>query len=109
MPGVEYHDPAAEKARRREARKAIAAYHDEQLRLLLGHVREGFERMDAGEISPFELDELIHHYKKSAQALWSFCGSRGSDWDRAVRMLEFLRKEGEDPPDWWAAGERRRR
>lgn len=87
----------------------IAAYHEEQLRLLLDHVRKGLDRMDAGEIGPFELDELIHHYKKSAQRLWSFCGSRGSDWERAARTLEFLREEGEDPPDWWAAGERQRR
>jgi hypothetical protein len=61
-----------EKARRRAARELIGRYHDEQLRLLLDHVRAGFEKLDRGEIDPFELDELIHRYKRSAQKLWSF-------------------------------------
>jgi hypothetical protein len=33
-------------------------------------VREGFARLDAGEIDAFELDDLIHHYKRSARELW---------------------------------------
>jgi hypothetical protein len=32
-------------------------YHGEQLRVLLEHVREGFDRLEAGEIDPFELDD----------------------------------------------------
>jgi hypothetical protein len=98
-----------ERARRRDARRIIGAYHEEQLRLLLERVRDGFAQMDAGEIDPFELDDLIHHYKNSARELWKFCGSSGGQWDHAVRTLEYLREQGEDPPDWWAAGERRRR
>jgi hypothetical protein len=98
-----------EKARRRAARETIAAYHEEQLGLLLEHVREGFRRMDAGEIDAFELDELIHRYKRSARELWKFCGQTGSDWVRAVGMLEMLREQGEELPDWWVAGEPRRR
>jgi hypothetical protein len=102
-------DREGERARRRAARTVIAAYHDEQLRVLLEHVREGFARMDGGEIDPFELDELIHHYKKAAAELWKFCGTRGSDWERAARTLEILHQDGEPPPDWWAAAEKRRR
>ena len=98
-----------EKARRRAAQELIGRYHDEQLRLLLGHVREGFEQLDRGEIDPFELDELIHRYKRSAQKLWSFCGSGGSAWERAALTVEWWREHGEEETDWWAAGERHRR
>jgi hypothetical protein len=55
----------------------------------------------------FELDELIHRYKRSAQELWKFCVMNGPDW--AARTLEYLEDQGEEPPDWWAAGEPRRR
>jgi hypothetical protein len=102
-------DIPGEKARRRAAREMIGAYHEEQLRLLLDHVREGFARLDGGEIDVFDLDDLIHRYKRSAQKLWSFCGSSGSGWERAALTLEWMRDEGEELPDWWAAGEPRRR
>ena len=91
------------------ARKVIGAYHEQQLRLLLDHVRDGFERMDRGEMDPFELDDLIHHYKNAARELWKFCGSSGGAWERAALRLEYLREENEELPDWWAAGERRGR
>lgn len=76
-------DRAGERARRRAARLTIGAYHEEQLRLLLERVREGFVRLDAGELDAFELDDLIHRYKRSARELWKFCGSSGSEWERA--------------------------
>ena len=47
-------DQAGQKARRRAARETIAAYHEQQLGLLLAHLRDGFGRMDAGEIDVFE-------------------------------------------------------
>ncbi|HVA90560.1 MAG TPA: hypothetical protein VNL71_12050 [Chloroflexota bacterium] len=86
----------------------IAAYHEEQLALLLERVREGFVRLDAVDLNVFELDELIHHYKRSAAELWKFCGSSGGAWVRAARTLAFLREEG-DEPDWWEAGASRGR
>jgi hypothetical protein len=81
----------------------MAAYHEEQLRALLERVREGFARLDAGEIDVFELDDLIHHYKRAARELWKFCGSTGSEWERAASMLAYLREQ-DDEPDWWEAG-----
>jgi hypothetical protein len=96
-------DQVGERARRREARKIIAAYHHEQLRALLEHVREGFARLDAGEIDAFDLDDLIHHYKRAARELWKFCGQSGSAWERAANMLAHLREQ-DDEPDWWEAG-----
>jgi hypothetical protein len=70
---------------------------------------QGVALLDAGEIDVFEVDELIHHYKQSARELWKFCNLSGGGPVGAARALEFLREHGEDPPDWWAAGERRRR
>jgi hypothetical protein len=107
--GVRIRDIENEKARRRAARQMIAEYHEEQLRLLLDHVRDGFARMDADEIDPFDLDELIHHYKRSAQKLWSFCGSRGGAWLRAALTIEWEREQGEPETDWWEVGRPRRR
>ena len=109
MDGTRIRDIEGEKARRRAARKMISEYHEEQLRVLLEHIRDGFDKLDGGELDPFELDELIHRYKRSAQKLWTFCGSSGSGWERAALRLEWLREQGEEEPDWWAAGEPPRR
>jgi hypothetical protein len=98
----------SERAQRRAARKAIAAYHEQQLGLLLDRVRDGFVRLDAGEIDVFELDELIHRYKQAARELWKFCDLSGGGPVSALRALEFRREQGEEP-DWWEAGQRRRR
>ena len=67
-------------------------------------MRQGFVQLDAGEIDPFDLDDLIHRYKRSAQRLWSFCGSGGSDWEHAAITIESLRELGDDELDWWEAG-----
>jgi hypothetical protein len=107
--GVRIRDIENEKARRRAARAMIGEYHEHQLRLLLERVRDGFARLDADDIDPFDLDDLIHHYKRSAQKLWSFCGSSGGGWERAALMLEWSREQGEPETDWWEAGQPRRR
>jgi len=82
----------------------IGEYHEQQLRVLLEHVRHGFEQLDAGEIDPFDLDNLIHRYKRSAQKLWTFCN--GSE--HSALTLEWGREHGEPEPDWWEAGGARR-
>jgi hypothetical protein len=98
---------AADKADRRSARELIAAYHQSELRALLEHVRVGFAQLDAGEIDEFDLDALIHHYKRSAAELWKFCGSSGGQGQRAANTLRYLR-EHDDEPDWWEIGAPRR-
>lgn len=98
-------DPAqhrSDKAERQAARALVAAYHQEELRRLLEHVRLAFVRLDAGEIDEFELDELIHRYKRAAAKLWSFCGSSGGQWLQAASTLRYLRERDEPPRDWWA-------
>jgi hypothetical protein len=94
----------AARADRRAAREVVAAYHQAQLRALLDHVRAGFAQLDAGEIDEFDLDDLGHHYKRSAAGLWKFCGSTGGKWQHA---LGYMREEGEEP-DWWERGASRR-
>ena len=73
-----------------QARQVIGAYHEQQLRLLLECVRDGLARMDRGEIDPFELEDVIHHYTKAARELWKFCGSSGGGWEAAARTLQYL-------------------
>lgn len=96
---------SSEKARRRAARELVGSYHERELRALLEHVRDGFSRLDAGEIDAFELDDLIHRYKRAARELWKFCsiGPESVAW-----AIEDARERGEEV-DWWAAGEIRRR
>jgi hypothetical protein len=96
-----------DKAARRAARELIVAYHQHELRALLEHVREGFARLDAGEIDEFELDDLVHRYKRSAIELWKFCGASGGHWQQAASALAYARERGEEP-DWWARGAPRR-
>lgn len=96
------HQPRAAKAARQAARAVVAAYHQQELGRLLDHLRDGFLRLDAGEIDEFELDDLIHRYKRAAAKLWSFCGSSGGQWEQAANRLAFLRDRNEPPPDWWS-------
>jgi hypothetical protein len=99
---------AEEKARRREAVEIVVTYHEQQLLKLLEHVRDGFRKLDAGEMDAFELDELIHRYKRSTKELWKFCQVTGVDAERSASTLAWLR-ENNDEPDWWEAGEYKRR
>ena len=92
--------PGPSKAERRAARAAVGAYHEAELARLLEHVRDGLARYDAGEIDAFELDDLIHHYKRATQKLWSFCSGSGGQIEMAARTLEYLREQN-DLPDWW--------
>lgn len=70
-------------------------------------MRAGFAQLDAGEIDEFDLDDLIHHYKRSAAELWKFCGSSGGQWQQAANTLTYLRGHGQEP-DWWQRGGLRR-
>src|SRR5215217_1603441 len=85
---------------RRAARAVVGAYHEVGLARLIERGRKGLERYDAGEIDAFELDELIHHYKRATQKLWSFCTGGGAHVYSTERTLALLRERGE-LPDWW--------
>jgi hypothetical protein len=65
----------------------------------------GFAAYDTGQIDAFELDEIIHQYKRATVELWKFCvglGS-GSGVELAAHAIELARAEGADR-DWWEAG-----
>ena len=95
-------DPqTSDKAERQAARELVGRYHGAELRKLLDHVRDGFARLDAGEIDEFDLDQLIHQYKKAATKLWSFCGTSGGQWLQAANSLRYLENAGETGRDWW--------
>jgi hypothetical protein len=100
-------DAGPSKAERRAARAAVGAYHEAELARLLEYVREGLARYDAGEIDAFELDDLIHHYKRATQKLWSFCTGGGTHVYSTARTLDWLRERGE-LPDWWEQATPRR-
>jgi hypothetical protein len=89
----------------------VIGYHEARLADLLERVRDGFERYDAGKLDAFELDELIHRYKKATRELWKFCGDvTGSRAGFIARTLEEMQERGETI-DWWERGnpERSRR
>lgn len=106
-------DPAKPSKAARQADMAlVASYHEARLADLLERVRDGFERYDSGELDAFELDELIHRYKKAARELWKFCAEMtgGRNASFIARRLKEIQERGETI-DWWERGnpERRRR
>ena len=84
-------------AARRAAQAAVGGHHAAQLAELIEHVREALARYDAGEIDAFDLDEVIHHYKRATQELWKFCVGGGSHVLFAARTLAYWDAEGERP------------
>src|ERR1700730_13286749 len=66
------------KAARRAARVTVGEYHAARLAELIEHVRGALARYDAGEIDAFDLDEVIHQYKRAAQEWGKFCVGGGS-------------------------------
>lgn len=67
-------------------------------------MREGLAQYDAGELDAFELDDLIHRYKRATRELWKFCGSvTGSSTHFVTRSIEALQERGEQI-DWWERG-----
>ena len=98
------------KAERQADEALVVGYHEARLADLLERVREGFERYDSGGLDAFELDELVHRYKKAAWELWKFCGDRthGRSAGFIARTLEEMQERGE-VIDWWERGNPERR
>ena len=105
--GADHLSAGPSKAERRAALDAVGKYHEAELGRLLEHVRDGIARYDAGDIDAFALDDLIHHYKRATQKLWTFCSGGGSHAYSTARALEWMREEDE-LPDWWEAARPRR-
>jgi hypothetical protein len=75
---------------------------------LLEQVRQAFTEYDDGRIDAFDLDGVIHQYKRAATELSKFCAVSGSSVASAVRTLELWKERGEQP-DWWEAGRAQRK
>jgi hypothetical protein len=90
------------KSDRRAAREAVAAYHEEQLGGLVGHVRLALDGFQAGDLDAFEVDEVIFQYSQAAKELWKFCHL--GNIEVSARIVR-----DEPPIDWWGQGVRRRR
>ncbi len=95
----------ATKSKRRANRALVGDYHREKLGELLEHVRSGFVAYDARQIDAFELDAIIHQYKRATTELWKFCagGGSGSYVELAARTIQSATAEGTNW-DWWEAG-----
>jgi hypothetical protein len=106
LPPVAAREDEGSKAKRRAATALVATYHEAELAGLVDHVAQAIERYRAGELDVHDVDETIHQYHNATQKLWAFCW-RGSA-EGVASTLGYLTEEG-DRPDWWAAGERRRR
>ncbi|MEK6272932.1 MAG: hypothetical protein AABM42_09850 [Actinomycetota bacterium] len=92
------------KARRRADLALVGGYYEARLAELLERVRDGFARYDAGELDAFDLDDLIHRYKRATRELWKFCGNvTGSSAHFVARILEEMQACGESI-DWWDRG-----
>lgn len=92
------------KARRRADLALVGSYYEARLADLLECVREGFARYDAGELNAFDLDDLIHRYKRATSELWKFCGNvTGPSAHLIARTLEEMQAQGESI-DWWDRG-----
>lgn len=95
---------AEEKARRRADIALVGAYYEARLADLLERVRDAFADYDAGELDAFDLDDLIHRYKRATRELWKFCGSvTGSSAHFVARSIEEMQQRGETI-DWWERG-----
>lgn len=95
---------ASSKSSRRADLALVGAYYEARLAELLEIVREGFARYDAGELDSFELDDLIHRYKRATRELWKFAGNAtGSSAHFVARTIEELEAGGE-AIDWWERG-----
>ena len=90
------------KSERRAAREEVAAYHETRLTELVQHVGEAVDRLRAGELDAFEVDEVLFQYSRSAKELWKFCNIPD-----VVSTARWVR---ESPPvDWWERGAPKRR
>lgn len=87
---------------RRAARAEVSAYHQAELAKLVARVGDAIDRHRAGELDAYDVDEVLHHYSRSAKELWKFCNLG------TVEIVAHVIRN-EPSADWWEAGEPRRR
>ena len=87
----------SQKSDRRQAREAVAAYHEAKLAELLAHVAEAIDRFRSGELEAFDVDEVLFQYSRAAKELWKSCNIGN------VQVTAGQLHEG-PPIDWWERG-----
>ena len=102
--GMDWEAPTRTKAVRRADRERVSRYYEEQLGMLLERVRDGFNHYDSGKLDAFELNDLIHRYKRATGEPWKFCGTvTGYHASIVAGTIEHLEAEGERIC-WWERG-----
>lgn len=86
-----------EKASHRQAREAVAAYHQEALSDLAQHVVDVADDFRAGTLGVASFDRVIHQYHRATQELWTFCNA--GDLEVAADLIAWGA-----PMDWWERG-----
>lgn len=92
----------SQKSERRQAREAVAGYHEAKLAELVAHVAESTDRFRGGELNAFDVDEVLFQYSRAAKELWKFCNIGD------VELTAGQLREG-PPIDWWERGAPRKR
>lgn len=87
------------------AREVVGRYHEQEQAVLIGRVRAAIERHDCGELTVFEVDDLIHQYHRASQKLWAYCNR-----PNPVTLARIIEENplGDEPADWWEAAAPRR-
>ena len=87
----------SEKPERRQARHAVAAYHEAKLSELVTHVAAAIDRFRDGDLDAFDVDRVLFQYSRAARELWKYCNL--GNVEVTARYVH------EAPPiDWWARG-----
>ena len=87
----------SQKSDRRQAREAVAAYHEAKLAELIAHVAEAIDRFRGSELEAVDVDEVLFQYSRAAKALWKFCNIGN------VELTAGQLHQG-PPIDWWERG-----
>lgn len=87
----------SQKSDRRQAREAVAAYHEAKLAELLAHVAEAIDRFRSDELEAFDVDEVLFQYSRAAKELWKLCNIGN------IQVAAGQLHEG-TPIDWWERG-----
>lgn len=86
------------KSQRRELRKLAELAYDRELGIALEKLEAHFKRWRRGEISPHDLNELIHeHHDGVSRELWNFYNNK-PDFTVPLAIAKGTIAENEVPP-----------
>jgi hypothetical protein len=86
-----------EGASHRQARDAVAAYHQVALSDLAQHVVDAADEFRTGSLDVTSFDRVIHQYHRASQELWTFCNV-----GNPIVTADLIDRGV--PIDWWERG-----